>query len=84
MTVDEILGSINRGKWHLIGLDTFDGEFYPISEHDTEVLCREAATKQLEEIELHQPSSSSGGSSGIQDKVFILAPGESVAQQIFR
>lgn len=83
MTVSELLGAVNRKKWVLIGLDTFDGEFYPFSEHDTELECNAAATERLKELEKRQPSSSSGGQSGIQDRVFILEPGSSTARRIF-
>ncbi len=71
-------------KWSLNGYDTFEEgpeAFYTLpGEWDTEKEAREAAKKRLQELEISQPSSSSGGQgfSGIQDQVFIVRPDDSM------
>lgn len=70
-------GVMPQKKWTLEGLDTFDGESYPIfGEHDTEQEALGAAKVKLAEIERRQPSSSSGGQvfGGIQDRIYIVRP----------
>lgn len=63
------------GKWKLEGWDTFSREDYPLpGEYDSEVEAREAAAARLIELEKTQPTASSGGQSGIQDRVFIIDP----------
>ena len=63
------------GKWTLEGWDTFSREDYPLpGEYDSEVKAREAAAVRLIELEKTQPTASSGGQRGIQDRVFIIGP----------
>ena len=63
------------GKWKLEGWDTFSREDYPLpGEYNTEEEARTAAADRLSELEKTQPSATSGGQKGIQDKVFILSP----------
>jgi hypothetical protein len=68
------------GKWGLMGHDTFQGgpdAFYPLpGEFDTEVEAQEGARRRLAELEIEQPSSSSGGqaATGIQDRVYVVRP----------
>jgi hypothetical protein len=61
-------------QWRVIGWDTFAREDYPVSAHATEEEAKEAARQFLRDIERHQPSASSGGQSGIQDRVYIVGP----------
>jgi hypothetical protein len=65
-------------KWSLEGYDTFEGgpdDYYPLEgEYDDESAAQAAARNRLAELEKTQPSSSSGGQSGIQDRVFIVRP----------
>ena len=61
--------------WRLRGYDTFSAEWYPLQgAYRTEEAAREAAKGRLQELEVSQPSSSSGGQSGIQDQVHIVRP----------
>lgn len=61
--------------WKLEGYDTFEGSFYPLDgEYASEADARAAALDRLEELEQSQPTSSSGGPSCIQDRVFIVDP----------
>jgi hypothetical protein len=61
--------------WTLEGYDTFSDERYPISgAFDSEESARAAADGILDELERQQPSSSSGGQEGIQDRVYIIRP----------
>jgi hypothetical protein len=72
------LPELDRSRWHVIGYDTFAGEFYryPQSFPDEDI-ARTAAVHRLIQLEKEQPSESSGGQAdeGIQDRVFILGPG---------
>jgi hypothetical protein len=62
-------------RWRLIGYDTFSGQEYPLpGEYDSEVEAVAAAGKRLEELEGLQPSASSGGQNGIQDRVYVVRP----------
>jgi hypothetical protein len=61
--------------WKVIGWDTFAGEEYPISQHETEGEARLAAQSYLRKLERDQPTVSSGGQDGIQDQVFVAGPG---------
>jgi hypothetical protein len=62
-------------KWRLLGYDTFAGEEYPLpGEYDSESEAVSRAMKRLEELEKLQPSSSSGGQDGIQDRVYVRRP----------
>ena len=63
------------GRWKIEGYDTFAGERYPIAgSYDTEQAAIDAAQAQLRELEIRQPSSASEGQSGIQDRVYVVAP----------
>jgi hypothetical protein len=65
------------GKWRLAGWDVFSNEDYDLDgEHETEALALEAARKRLEELEVLQPTASSGGQApgGIQDRVYVARP----------
>jgi len=58
-----------------MGYDTFAGEWYPLeSGLANEQAAQAAAKKHLAEIERLQPSASSGGQEGIQDRVYIAGP----------
>jgi hypothetical protein len=64
-------------KWKIEGYDSFEGgdAFYPLpGEFDTEAHAVRAANTRLAELEIEQPSASSGGQSGIQDYVYIVRP----------
>ena len=67
-----------------MGLDTFDGGSYPISngpdwkpiECETEEEILVHAKAQMDSLKKLQPDSSSGGQDfgGIQDRIFVLRP----------
>ncbi len=69
-----------EGKWKLEGYDTFEGgpdAYYPIEgEYDSQAEAEAAASKQLQNLEKSQPSSSSGGQTfqGIQDRIYTVSP----------
>jgi hypothetical protein len=67
---------MSTGRWKLIGHDTFEGADYPLTEHDSEEDALRAARDRLCDLEVVQPSASSGGQAdnGIQDRVFIERP----------
>ncbi|MAS92857.1 MAG: hypothetical protein CMO55_06630 [Verrucomicrobiales bacterium] len=67
-------------QWRLEGWDTFSREPYPIrGSWSSEAEAMEAALRELETIEKMQPTETSGGQSGIQDHVYVVAPtGEKV------
>ena len=73
-----VASSAVSGKWKLQGYDAFEGgpdAFYPIEgEHDSEDQAREAARACIADLEKTQPSSSSGGQPGIQDRIYIVSP----------
>lgn len=62
-------------KYHLQGYDSFDGGRYPLAINIDDIatanILRNARLRQLE---ISQPSSSSGGQNGIQDRVILLSP----------
>lgn len=67
------------GKWHVEGYDTFENKgrdsFYRYpGEYETEEQAVQAALDQLAELEISQPSSSSGGQGlyGVQDHVYVV------------
>jgi len=61
--------------WRLQGHDTFAREDYPLpGEYETEVEAVAAARERLEHLEMTQPSSTSGGQDGIQDRVYVIRP----------
>lgn len=62
-------------RWKLEGYDTFEGAYYPLpGTFRTEFAAQTAARARLTELEKTQPSASSGGACGIQDRVFIIRP----------
>ena len=75
-------------KWKIEGYDTFEGgpeAYYPLpGTFATEEAAVQAALKRLKELDVSQPTSSSGGQSmtGIQDQVFIVSP-EGKRRRIF-
>lgn len=62
-------------KYHLDSHDTFAGEDHPlardIDDLATAELLRDTRMRELKES---QPSSMSGGQSGIQNRVYIIRP----------
>jgi len=58
----------------LLGFDTFSSEWYSLGSFHTEGKALAAAQAKLRVLEHTQPSRSSGGQSGIQDRVFIERP----------
>ncbi len=68
-----------RGQWVLQGWDTFAGHSYAIpGRYRTREAAVRAARRELVRLEKQQPTASSGGQDGIQDKVYVIGPnGES-------
>jgi hypothetical protein len=67
-----------KGKWKIVGYDTFSSEFYSLDgEFKSEKAAEKAARARLALLEERQPTASSGGQGefGIQDQVFIETPG---------
>jgi len=61
--------------WKLQGHDTFSREDYPLpGEYETEDEAIAAAHERLEHLETTQPSRTSGGQGGIQDRVYVIRP----------
>lgn len=60
--------------WKLEGYDAFSHESYPLASFDSREAAFAAALDRLDELERDQPSASSGGQWGIQDRVFIINP----------
>jgi hypothetical protein len=80
------LDELDPARWHLVGYDTFAGDFYPLYEsHAVEALAQEGALRRLMVLEVQQPAESSGGQAdgGIQDRVFILGPGGVFYRAVF-
>jgi uncharacterized protein involved in type VI secretion and phage assembly len=72
-----------EGKWTLQGEDAFSDESYPLpGKYDTRANATQAARTRLEELERTQPSVSSGGQAGLQDRVYIVDP-QGKASRIF-
>lgn len=63
-----------KERFLLRGFDTFSSDWYDIGSYATEAEAKEIAQEVLRENERLQPTSSSGGQSGIQDRVFIERP----------
>jgi hypothetical protein len=70
-------------SFYLVGYDTFSAEYYRLGDsrfdgmqpsYATRDAALEDARKRLAELERTQPSASSGGQSGIQDRVYIVHP----------
>jgi hypothetical protein len=71
-------------KWKLQGYDTFACEYYPLDGvFDTEADAIAAAQLYLAELEQRQPSASSGGQDGIQDRVYVIRP-DGTSFRVFR
>ncbi|MBI5725508.1 MAG: hypothetical protein HZA50_16240 [Planctomycetes bacterium] len=71
------MSNTGGGRWHLMGYDTFAGEYYPIAGSWTSRQAAEkAAAKELNKLEKLQPTRDSGGQAegGIQDRIFIAQP----------
>lgn len=75
---------MNDARWRLEGWDAFSDEAYPITEisgakesYDNEAEARADGQLQLAKLEVHQPTASSGGQApgGIQDRVYLVHPG---------
>lgn len=60
--------------WRLLGLDTFDGQIYQLTEHVSEEEALHAAHDRLRALEISQPTCTSGGQDGIQDRVYVVRP----------
>jgi len=70
-----VKASIKDNRWKLQGYDTLDGDYYPLDgDFTTEAEAIAAAKARLAELELEQPTRSSGGQDGIQDRVFVVRP----------
>ncbi len=64
-----------RRKWLLVGWDAYAGESYTIrGRYWTSRGARWAAWWRIFELERRQPSETSGGQKGIQDRVTIVGP----------
>jgi hypothetical protein len=68
-----------RGPWRLEGWDTFAGQAYALpGRYRTRQQAERAGRRQLRKIEKSQPTETSGGQDGIQDRVYARGPdGES-------
>lgn len=61
--------------WRIEGFDTFSSEKYPLpGNYSSEADALAAAKAYLDKLESTQPTSSSGGQNGIQDRVFVVRP----------
>lgn len=68
--------------WKLLGYDTFEEGFYPLSgQYHDEESAYAAAVARLDSIEEIQPTEESGGQAidendprGIQDQIFVVRP----------
>ena len=86
--------------WKLEGYDEFDGEYYPLGQfkdsngkpvdglkdsYGSYDEALEGARQRLQDLERHQPTSSSGGQAmgGIQDRVYIVHP-DGRRQRVFK
>ena len=68
-------GAQDPAKYHLNGFDTFDEEDYPLAKDiDDLPTAQMLYFARLRHLEANQPSVSSGGQRGIQDKVLIVHP----------
>ncbi len=74
-------GAVAVDLWKLEGYDTFEGESYPLDgTYGTETAAVQAAKDRLAYLERTQPSASSGGQGGLQDRVFVVRPDGSTAR----
>lgn len=61
--------------WRIIGRDALDWDFYPLpGTYPNRKEAEQAARERLCYLEAHQPTATSGGQSGIQDRVFVMRP----------
>jgi hypothetical protein len=75
---DSYTESLSDGVWTLVGLDTFENEWYPLDgDFTSEAEARLAAATRLDYLDVTQPVESSGGQSGIQDQVWVVRPDSS-------
>jgi hypothetical protein len=66
---------MQNSKWKLRGHDTFANEDYPLEgDFDSENDAITAAKVRLADLEIRQPSETSGGQDGIQDQVYVIRP----------
>lgn len=66
---------ITEGKWSLEGYDTFEGAYYSLEgAYSRREEAEAAADARLAELERSQPTATSGGHTGVQDHVFLIAP----------
>jgi hypothetical protein len=70
-------------KYHLDGFDTFDRSTYPLA-HDIDTLeeAELLVKARRRSLERTQPSSSSGGQAGIQDRVSIVYPDPETEERV--
>ena len=69
------LYAMEPAKWHVMGHDTFDGEDYPLALNiDDLPTATMLAIANQRYLEIVQPSATSGGQEGIQDRVFVVHP----------
>lgn len=71
-----------KPRWKLMGYDTFSNESYTLKSYPTQAAAESAAQERLRDLERTQPSTSSGGQSGIQDRVYIERP-DGTTQRVF-
>ena len=68
-------GAIMAGVYRLKGYDPFSSDYYDMGGEFLSLEEAEAAArKELQELEIAQPSAGSGGQDGIQDRVYIVHP----------
>ena len=65
----------SKRAWRLEGYDVFAGESYPLEgSYGDEKSAQKAARNRLKQLERDQPTETSGGQGGIQDRVVIIRP----------
>ena len=65
------------GQWHIDSMDGFDMDAYPYrlsGPYGTEDEALRAADGHFADLEASQPSASSGGLWGIQDRLYLVRP----------
>ncbi len=61
--------------WRIIGRDALDWDFYPLpGAYPNRKEAEQAARQRLCYLEGFQPTATSGGQNGIQDRVFVVSP----------
>lgn len=67
--------SAGKGEWRLEGYDTFEEVAYPLEgTYGRREEAEAAAEARLAELERSQPTATSGGQNGIQDRIFLVSP----------